>query len=76
MEKALSAYKDGNLKFNQTSRVPNIPKPRLSTGVKRIDYARKHWTSEIKAMDDKLIKHILGLESRFFGITLSDNYLI
>ncbi|XP_026746589.1 jerky protein homolog-like [Trichoplusia ni] len=74
MEKALSAYKDGSLKFNETCRVFNIPKPTFRRHLKGLNMHEgigrpKYLT---KAMEDELVNHILELESRFFGVTIRD----
>ncbi|KAK9877739.1 hypothetical protein WA026_019419 [Henosepilachna vigintioctopunctata] len=74
MEKALSAYEDGRLKFNETCRVFNFPKPTFRSRLEGLNMHKKIERKKYltKAMKDELVNHILELESRFFGVTTRD----
>ncbi|KAK9886273.1 hypothetical protein WA026_015784 [Henosepilachna vigintioctopunctata] len=73
MEKALSVYKGGRLKFNETC-VFNILKPTFRRHLKGLNMHEKIGRPKYltKAMEDELVNHILELESRFFGVTIRD----
>ncbi|KAK9887550.1 hypothetical protein WA026_023272 [Henosepilachna vigintioctopunctata] len=75
MEKDLSAYKDGRLKFNEICRVFNIPKQTFRRSLKGLimheNIRRPKYLTE--AMEDELVNHILELESRFFVVTIRDS---
>lgn len=74
MEKAINGYREGNLKFNEACRVYNIPKPTFRRHLKGLNTHQSIGRPKDlrKEMEDELIRHILELESRFFGITIHD----
>ncbi|CAH2087173.1 unnamed protein product [Euphydryas editha] len=74
MEAAIKKFKDGELRFNEVCRVYNIPKPTFRRHLKGLNKHQrigrpKDLTAE---METELVRHVLLLESRFFGLTITD----
>lgn len=74
MEAALQKFKDGSMKFNEVCRFYNIPKPTFRRHLKGLNtHARIGRPKDLLIqMEEELVRHILELESCFFGLTIKD----
>lgn len=74
MEKALDMYNKGKLGFNATCRTYGIPKPTFRRHLKKLNVNNRigrpnDLTTE---MEEELVRHVLELESNFFGLRIQD----
>ncbi|KAK2578518.1 hypothetical protein KPH14_000987 [Odynerus spinipes] len=74
METALNGYRNGSLKFNEACRTYKVPKPTFRRHLKGLNVHQSIGRPKdlTKEMEEELVKHILELESKFFGITIHD----
>lgn len=79
MERAISAYRNGDMGFNQCCRQYGIPKPTLkrhldSKNVKANDgtKAMGRHTTLPPVVEQQLVDHIKKLEACLFGLTITD----
>lgn len=79
MKHAISAFKEGQHGFNECCRRYNIPKPTFRRHLKCLNKkanndAKNHGrlTTFSTEMEMELAQHILKLEARLFGLTISD----
>lgn len=74
MKEAIKKYNEGALQFNEACRIYNVPKPTFRRHLKGLNLHQrigrpKDLTEE---MEKELISHVLQLESKFFGLTITD----
>ncbi|XP_070529630.1 tigger transposable element-derived protein 1-like [Cardiocondyla obscurior] len=74
MDAAIQKYNEGTVKFNEVCRMYGIPKPTFRRHLKGLNSHKRigrprDLTDE---MEKELVRHILELESRFFGLTIKD----
>lgn len=74
MDEAIRKYNNGDLKFNEVCRVFKIPKPTFRRHLKGLNtHKRIGRPSDLtEEMEAELVRHVLLLESRFFGLTITD----
>ena len=74
MDEALSKLRSDDIGFNEAHRQYKIPKPTLRRHLrgfnKKIKFGRPKDLTE--NMEKELVKHVLTLESCFFGLTATD----
>ena len=74
MEEALTKLFEGVIGFNKAHRPFKIPKPTLRRHFKGLNKTLTFERSKdlIEKMKKELVKHVLNLESSFFGITATE----
>lgn len=79
MERALSAYRNGDMGLNEAARTYQVPKATLSrhlngNNIKAIEHTQHFGRGADlpQEIEDDLVQHILLLEERFFGLTRND----
>lgn len=74
MEEAIRKYNNGDLKFNEVCRVFKIPKPTFRRHLKGLNTRKRigRPSDLTEEMEAELVRHVLLLESRFFGLTITD----
>lgn len=71
---AIEKFNNGDLKFNEACRVYSIPKPTFRRHLRGLNsHQRSGHPKDVTAeMEAELVRHVLELESRFFGLTITD----
>ena len=74
MEEALTKLFEGVIGFNEVHRQFKIPKPTLRRHFKDLNKTVKFGRPKdlTEKMEKELVKHVLNLESSFFGITATE----
>lgn len=74
MKEAIEKFNNGDLKFNEACRVYSIPKPTFRRHLRGLNSHQRigHPKDLTAEMEAELVRHVLELESRFFGLTITD----
>lgn len=74
MNAAIQDFNNGKLRFNEVCRTYGIPKPTFRRHLKGLNSQKKigRPSDLTEQMETELVHHILDLESRFFGLTITD----
>lgn len=74
LEEAIQKYNNGALKYNEACSLYNIPKPTFRRHLKGLNtHQRLGRPNDLTdEMESELVKHVLLMESRFFGLSITD----
>lgn len=74
MDTALTKYTNKSMGFNEVCRFYHIPKPTFRRHLKGLNKQKSIGRPKdlSKDMEDELVKHVLDLESSFFGLRIRD----